>query len=112
MSQKESPPIYVGKEQHPTENIDEGVIAVAGTDLAKALASLGEGVSLLQHDFVITAQSRLLTERFGDLRGTKCYEGYLDLAQPCDNCPLKGSSDPASSEPIEVKAKDLSLIHI
>ncbi|MGB2804665.1 MAG: ATP-binding protein [Candidatus Zixiibacteriota bacterium] len=106
MSQKESPPIYVGKEQHPTENIDEGVIAVAGTDLAKALASLGEGVSLLQHDFVITAQSRLLTERFGDLRGTKCYEGYLDLAQPCEACPLKENTGASSPECIEVKAKD------
>ncbi len=106
MSQKESPLIYVGKEQHPTENTDEGVMAVAGTDLTDALASLGEGVSLLQRDFIITAQSKLLTERFGDLRGTKCYEGYLDLAQPCEACPLKKVADGNSPESLEVKAKD------
>lgn len=112
MSQKEPPTAHLRKEQHRTKegyistDAGEDILSMASKELVNALTSLGEGVNVLQEDFVIAAQNRLLAERFGDLRGSKCYEGYLDLAQPCDNCPLKGSSDPVSSEPIEVKAKD------
>jgi len=45
-------------------------------------------------------------ERFGDLRGSKCYEGYINLEQPCDSCPLKKKMEEGSPGSIQVKAKD------
>ncbi len=74
--------------------------------LADLLAKLGEGVSVVQQDFTIKYQSRLLRERFGDLIGSKCYQGYINLEKPCQTCPLKKGIDSNSVESIEVKAKD------
>ena len=76
------------------------------SQLADALANMWEGVSVVQQDFVIKYQSQLLLERFGDLVGGKCYQGYVNLDQPCENCPLKKTIDDNLSQSIEVKAKD------
>ena len=76
------------------------------SQLADALANMWEGVSVVQPDFIIKYQSRLLLERFGDLRGSKCYQGYINLDQPCQTCPLKKGIDSNCVESTEVKARD------
>jgi two-component system NtrC family sensor kinase len=112
MSQKQSVTVDPGKgqlnteEPYPGSGADQGIARMAGRKLSNLLECLGEGASLIGQDFVVAAQSRFLAERFGELEGSKCYEGYLNLAQPCEGCPLKEDTGADHPRCIEVKAKD------
>lgn len=74
--------------------------------VADNLAEIGEGVVLIGSDHTIRYQSRLLSERFGDLTGGKCHRGYVDSDQPCPACPLEGKTETNGDEAVEVKARD------
>jgi PAS domain S-box-containing protein len=74
--------------------------------LADRLADIGEGVVVVGRDRMVKYQSRLLTERFGDVVGSACHKAYADSDRICQPCPLNDGAGPASSDPVEVKARD------
>ncbi len=67
---------------------------------------LEQGVSIILMDYVVEHQNRLLIERFGDLKGKLCYEGYYGRKKPCEFCALRQAIESGRSEVHEVKTKD------
>ncbi len=74
--------------------------------LADSLADIGEGVVVVGRDRIVKYQSKLLTERFGDVVGSACHKAYADSDRICQPCPLNDGAEPQSLESIEVKARD------
>jgi PAS domain S-box-containing protein len=74
--------------------------------LADSLADIGEGVVVVGRDRMVKYQSKLLTERFGDVVGSACHKAYADSDRICQPCPLNDGAGPQSLEPMEVKARD------
>jgi len=67
---------------------------------------LEQGVSIILMDYVVEHQNRLLIERFGDLKGKLCYEGYYGRKKPCEFCALRQAIESGRSKVHEVKTKD------
>jgi len=70
------------------------------------LKNMGCGFNIVRGDHTIKYQNQFLRERFGDLKDIQCYRGYMNLKQPCEDCPLKKQLSADASKSIEVKAKD------
>lgn len=76
-------------------------------DKLKAIfAALGEGVSIVNRNFIIEYQNEVLKERFGDRIGDNCYAAYMKLAAPCGFCPMHKVIETREIEHIEVDAAD------
>jgi signal transduction histidine kinase len=54
--------------------------------LGGVLNAMGEGMYIVNKDFVIEYQNKILQERFGDLVGKKCYAKYMKSNKPCTFC--------------------------
>jgi PAS domain S-box-containing protein len=52
------------------------------------IASLADGLDIITRDYRINYQNKLLKDRFGDLTGELCYEGYMARKTPCESCPM------------------------
>ncbi|MCJ7577681.1 MAG: PAS domain S-box protein, partial [candidate division Zixibacteria bacterium] len=74
--------------------------------LATVLANIGEGVNIVRSDYTVKYQNKFLSDRFGDLIGTKCYQGFMDSQNPCEGCPMKSTIENNSTESVEQKGKD------
>lgn len=74
--------------------------------LAIVLANIGEGVNIVRSDYTVKYQNKFLSDRFGDLIGTKCYRGFMDSQNPCEGCPMKSTIENNSTESVEQKGKD------
>jgi PAS domain S-box-containing protein len=74
--------------------------------LATVLANIGEGVNIVRSDYTIKYQNKFLSDRFGDLIATKCYQGFMDSQNPCEGCPVKSTIENNSTESVEQKGKD------
>lgn len=74
--------------------------------LATVLANIGEGVNIVRPDYTIKYQNKFLSDRFGDLIGNKCYQGFMDSQNPCEGCPMKSTIENNSTESVEQKGKD------
>ena len=74
---------------------------------------LGEGISIKDLDYRILYQNRAITELFGDLTGTACYE-IFGLSEPCQDCPtVKALNDgQIHSACRNYRRKDGGIIHI
>jgi PAS domain S-box-containing protein len=70
------------------------------------LKNLRCGFNVVREDHTIKYQNQFLRERFGDLQNIPCYNGYLNLTQPCEGCPLGKQPSGVTSKTMEVKAKD------
>lgn len=77
-----------------------------GRDSSSIPPLLEQGVSIILMDYVVEYQNRLLIERFGDLKGELCYEGYYGRKKPCEICALRQAIESGRSEVHEVKTKD------
>ncbi len=51
------------------------------------LNALGEGMYIVNRDFIVEYQNDLLKERFGDTIGKKCHVAYMGSDKPCEKCP-------------------------
>jgi PAS domain S-box-containing protein len=74
--------------------------------LATVLANIGEGVNIVKPSYTVKYQNKFLTDRFGDLIGTKCYQGFMDSQRPCEGCPMNSAIENNSTESLEQKGKD------
>jgi len=74
--------------------------------LRAMLAALGEGMSIINHDFVIEYQNKVLKERFGDRVGEKCYSVFMKSNKPCEFCCLNEVIETGKIKQIEVVAAD------
>ncbi|MHA1437721.1 MAG: PAS domain S-box protein [Promethearchaeota archaeon] len=74
--------------------------------LIKGLSLTRIGIDLINKDYIILFQNQVLKERFGDLTGKICYQKYLALNEPCDNCPMKKAIENNNIEYIELKGVD------
>jgi len=74
--------------------------------LVDGLAGAGVGIDIVGSDYVVLFQNRVLRERFGNLVGKLCYEGYMGLKQPCGNCPMKAAVSKGGVRGAEAKARD------
>ena len=52
------------------------------------IAVLGEGMYIVNHDYIIEYQNNILKERFGDITGKKCHKVYRHSDRPCKECRL------------------------
>jgi len=74
--------------------------------LVAGLSSTGIGVDIVGVDYRVLLQNQLLLERFGDLTGKLCYEGYMGFATPCGFCPMKKAIEGNRMESVELTAPD------
>jgi PAS domain S-box-containing protein len=56
--------------------------------LIDGLNRTGIGIDIVGIDHRILLQNAVLKEEFGDLTGKLCYEAYMGLENPCDQCPM------------------------
>jgi len=70
------------------------------------LAAMGEGVYIVNQDFIIEYQNDMLKERFGNNIGKKCYEAYSGSDKPCRQCPIQEAIKTGKIEQIELVATD------
>jgi len=62
--------------------------------MAAIMASMGEGLSVQDTDFIITYQNKVLKELIGDHIGEYCYLAYENRDHICEGCPVaKAYSD-------------------
>jgi PAS domain S-box-containing protein len=74
--------------------------------LATILANIGEGVNIVRSNYTVKYQNKFLSDRFGDLVGNKCYQGFIDSQYPCEVCPMKNTIENNFTESVEQKGKD------
>lgn len=53
------------------------------------MASMGEGISVQNTDYIITYQNQVLKESIGEHVGKHCYEAYEHNDQVCKGCPVE-----------------------
>ena len=56
--------------------------------LIDALTRVGIGIDIVDLNFKILYQNKVLEDRFGRKEGISCYKTYLGLEEPCDFCPM------------------------
>jgi PAS domain S-box-containing protein len=66
---------------------------------------LEQGVSVISADYVVEYQNQELMEKFGDLRGRKCYEGFFGREEPRERCALKRAIEGGISEVCELTSR-------
>jgi len=57
--------------------------------LIKNLNQTGIGVDIVDDEYNIIYTNETLSDKFGVSQGLKCYEYFLQLDSPCENCPMK-----------------------
>ena len=70
------------------------------------LNALGEGMYIVNRDFIIEYQNDLLKERFGDTIGKKCYAAYMGLDKQCEKCPIPETIKTGKIHNVEIVAAD------
>ena len=70
------------------------------------LSALGEGVDIVNRNRIVEYQNQVLLMRFGYRIGEKCHTAYMQLAEPCEHCPIHEAVERHKAEPIEVVAAD------
>jgi signal transduction histidine kinase len=54
--------------------------------LNTVLNTMGEGVYIVNRDFIIEYQNDILNKRYGEIIGKVCYEMYTETNRPCMSC--------------------------
>ena len=50
------------------------------------LNAIGEGLYIVNRNFIIEYQNKILIESFGNMEGKKCYNAFFQLNEPCEFC--------------------------
>ena len=70
------------------------------------LSALGDGVDIVNKNYIIEFQNELLRERYGDKIGEKCFSAYMGLERPCDFCSIQEAIRTGHPTRIELVAPD------
>ncbi len=70
------------------------------------LSSFADGVDIVSRDYRVQFQNKFLTDRFGDLTGRLCYEGYMARNEPCEFCPMVKAIANSRTESVELVTAD------
>ncbi len=64
------------------------------------------GVDIVNTDYEILFQNKVLKKRFGDCAGKLCYEEYTKRKKPCDPCPMEKAVKSGKARKAEMKGAD------
>jgi signal transduction histidine kinase/HAMP domain-containing protein len=70
------------------------------------LSAIGDGVDIINKDYIIEFQNELLQTRFGDKQGENCYIAYMGLEKPCDFCRIQESIRTNNAVRVELVGRD------
>jgi len=70
------------------------------------LLAIHDGVDIVNCDYIIEFQNKILQELFGDKIGEKCYAAYMGLEEPCHFCSIQEAIKTGSSVRVELVGKD------
>ncbi len=56
--------------------------------LIEGLNMVDIGIDIVDQDYSVLFQNKVLKERFGDITNKLCYENYMDFKEPCEFCPM------------------------
>jgi PAS domain S-box-containing protein len=79
-------------ERKQAEQDLQAALAIAHEGATKweaIMASMGEGLSIQNTDYIITYQNKVLKELIGDHVGEHCYTAYEHNDQVCKGCPVE-----------------------
>jgi len=80
--------------------------------LMDGLSGAGIGIDVVGTDYRVLLQNEALKQRFGDLTGKLCYEGYTGLDKPCEGCPMKVATKTRRVESMELTGRDGRLYQV
>ena len=66
------------------------------------LDAVGEGMYIVNHDFTIQYQNEVLSKKFGDNKGGKCYKIFFQSNEPCKFCLMREVIESGKPQDIEV----------
>ena len=100
----------------------EGTVAQVGTAIQRVraeealrtqrdklegiIASVGDGLDIVNRDYRVHFQNEMLKDRFGDLTGKLCYEGYMARETPCEACPMDKAIATGRTQTVEMTGAD------
>ena len=70
------------------------------------IASLADGLDIVSPDYRVHFQNKILSDRFGDLTGKLCYQGYMSRETPCESCPMQKAIATGTAQTVELTAAD------
>jgi len=68
------------------------------------VSSLSDGLDIIDKNYRICFQNKLLIDRFGDLRGKLCFETYMRRQVPCEFCLLRKAFKTGKTQKVELTA--------
>jgi PAS domain S-box-containing protein len=80
--------------------------------LVDGLARTEVGIDIIGTDHRIHFQNDILEQRFGPLEGEPCYEKYMGLDHPCQDCPMTAAIDGNTLEVRELSGEDGRILRI
>jgi len=76
------------------------------------LSAISDGVDIINKNYIIEFQNKLLREYYGDRVGEKCYAAYMGSEEPCNFCCIQeaiGSGNPRRIELVAPNGKNYEL---
>jgi len=84
----------------------EGALRSERDKFKGMLTAMGDGVDIINKDYIIEFQNELLQTRFGDKKGEKCYIAYMGLEKPCGFCLIQESIRTKNAVRVELVGRD------
>ncbi len=69
--------------------------------LQGVLNAIGEGVFIVNRDFMIEYQNEVVENRFGEGKGKKCHKTFMKTNEPCDFCRIDETVSSGMTQRIE-----------
>jgi two-component system cell cycle sensor histidine kinase/response regulator CckA len=70
------------------------------------ITSLTDGLDIINRDYRIEFQNKMLRDRFGNMAGKFCYEVYMGRETPCEVCPMVKAIATGSTQELETTSID------
>ncbi|MGY5862030.1 MAG: PAS domain S-box protein [Candidatus Thorarchaeota archaeon] len=64
------------------------------------------GLDIVDVNYRILSQNRILRERFGECIGALCHETYMGQEKPCDDCPMESAIETGHVQRVELTGSD------
>ncbi|MBU1710770.1 MAG: PAS domain-containing protein [Proteobacteria bacterium] len=70
------------------------------------LSVMGQGMHIMNHEYIIEYQNDILKKIFGDKIGQKCFDAYMNRDKPCDVCRMWDAMESQEIQRTEVLMSD------